>query len=285
MVKEKAINLKGGGKMGRGKKKIGLIGCGKMGGALLAGILRARLISPKEIICADYDRRRLDEIRGQYNVETTTRNKRAAEADIVIIAVKPQVVGEVLDDISSVIKPSTVLVSIAAGITSGFIEKRLAKEALIIRAMPNTPAMVGEGMTALSVGKRVKEEDLSFARNIFEAVGKTVVVKEDLMDAVTGLSGSGPAYIFTIIEALADGGVQMGLDRDTARLMAAQTVLGAARLVMEGNRHPAELRDMVTSPGGTTIAGLRVMEEGKIRATLMAAVEAATRRSQALARG
>lgn len=270
--------------MAKEKKTIGIIGAGKMGGALIEGILRAKLVSPRDIIVSDTDRKRLQTLKERFGLETTSRNKKAAEAETVIMAVKPQVVGEVIDDIAGILKSSTLLISIAAGISIGFIEKRLGKEGRIIRAMPNTPAMIGEGVTALAAGKKATEEDMNRAKGIFEAVGKVVVVKEELMDAVTGLSGSGPAYVFTIIEALADGGVQMGLDRATARLLAAQTVLGAAKLVLTSDLHPAELRDMVTSPGGTTIAGLRALEEGKIRAALMAAVEQATRRSHTLGR-
>jgi len=268
--------------MAKGKKKIGIIGAGKMGGALLGGILRAGIVSPEELIVADQDRRRLEELKEKFEIEATALNRRAAEAEMVILAVKPQVIGEVIDDIAKVVKTETLLVSIAAGVPLGFIEKRLGKECPVIRAMPNTPAMIGEGATALAAGRKATEKEMALARRIFEAVGKTVVVKEELMDAVTGLSGSGPAYVFTVMEALADGGVQMGLDRATARLLAVQTVLGSAKLALASDLHFGELRDMVTSPGGTTIAGLRALEEGKIRATLMAAVEVATRRSQAL---
>lgn len=271
--------------MGKEKKKIGVIGGGKMGGALIEGILKARLVESRELIVSDTDRLRLEELKKKFACHTATSNKKAAEAEVVILAVKPQMIGEVIDDIAQTVKPSTLLISIAAGISTSFIEKRLGKEGRVIRAMPNTPAMIGEGVTALSGGKKVTEEDINKARQIFDAVGKTVVVKEDLMDAVTGLSGSGPAYVFTVVEALADGGVQMGLDRATARLLATQTVLGAAKLILSSGLHPAELKDMVTSPGGTTIAGLRALEEGKIRAALMSAVEAATRRSQFLEKG
>ncbi|MCX7982366.1 MAG: pyrroline-5-carboxylate reductase [Syntrophales bacterium] len=271
--------------MGKDRKKIGIIGVGKMGGALIEGILRAKVANSREIIAADIDQKCLEDVKTRFGCETTPKNRRAGEAETVIIAVKPQVIGEVIDDLAETVKPTTLVISIAAGITTGAIEKRLGKEARIIRAMPNTPAMIGEGVTALAPGRKITEADLIKAKNIFEAVGKTVVVKEELMDVVTGLSGSGPAYVFTFIEALSDGGVLMGLDRDTARLLAAQTVLGAAKLLLEKNAHPAELRDMVTSPGGTTIAGLKALEEGKLRATLISAVEQATRRAQLLGRG
>lgn len=271
--------------MKKARKKIGIVGGGKMGSALIQGVIQAGIVSPGELIVADVDRRKLKELAGRFGIETTHMNRRAAEAETIILAVKPQAVGDALDDMAKAVKNTTLIISIAAGIRLNFIEQRLAKEVRVIRAMPNTPAMIGEGATALAAGRAASPEDMSRAQQIFAAVGRTVIVKEELMDAVTGLSGSGPAYVFTIIEALADGGVAMGLDRDTARTLAAQTVLGSAKLVLSGENHPGELRDMVTSPGGTTIAGLRVLEEGKIRATLMAAVEAATKRSESLGKG
>ena len=213
----------------------------------------------------------------------TEDNRKAVKgADIVILAVKPQDMGTVLSELSPVIDNKKVVISIAAGITTGFIEGHLREGVRVIRAMPNTPALIGEGAAALACGKKGSEKDREMAGLIFSALGITVFVKEELMDAVTGLSGSGPAYGFVIIEALTDAGVRMGLSRDISLKLAAQTILGAAKLCLKGDKHPAELKDMVTSPGGTTIAGLKALEEGKIRATLMAAVEAAALRSKEL---
>jgi len=271
--------------MGEGRKRIAVIGAGKMGSALLEGMIQGGIVSPQEIVAADSDQAKLTQLREHLGIETTTANRNAATADILLLAVKPQVIGEVLEEIAGVLIPTTLIISIAAGITLDFITRHLIPEVRVIRAMPNTPAMIGEGATALAPGRGVSADDLAHAQQIFSAVGRVVVVKEGLMDAVTGLSGSGPAYVFTIIEALADGGVAMGLDRETARILAVQTVVGSAKLLLNRPLHPGELRDMVTSPGGTTIAGIRALEEGKIRATLMAAVEAATKRSEILGKG
>jgi len=264
-------------------KQIGIIGGGKMGGVLIQGMVSQNILAPADIIVADVDFSRLEELRRSYGVNVTEDSREAAKkAQIVILAVKPQMMDEVLSALAGTITAAKLVISIAAGIPIEFIEKRLKKGVHIIRTMPNTPALVGEGVTALAAGPLVTEGEWTTARQIFDAVGSTVVVKEDVMDAVTGLSGSGPAYGFMIIEALADGGVQMGLSRDVALKLAAQTLLGAAKLVLTGDKHTGQLKDMVTSPGGTTIAGLRALEDGKLRSTLMSAVEAATLRSREL---
>jgi pyrroline-5-carboxylate reductase len=276
-TREKKDMLKG--------KKIGVIGSGKMGSVLISGILSHNLTSARDITVSDVMKGRLEDIRKTYGVGVTEDNKKVVKgADIVILAVKPQIIAEVLGELAGVFNKSTLIISIAAGITTQYIEGLLKKEVRVIRVMPNTPALIGEGAAAITSGSRATDEDFAIARYIFDAVGITVSVKEDLMDAVTGLSGSGPAYGFVIIDALADGGVNMGISRDVALKLAAQTLLGAAKLCLKGDKHPAELRDMVTSPGGTTIAGLKAMEDGKIRATLMAAVEAATLRARELGR-
>ena len=264
-------------------KKVAVIGGGKMGGALVGGMLAGSLVPAKAVIVADVDRKQREEMAKTHGVEVTENNRSAVKAaQVIILAVKPQVMAEVLEDISGVVDKNKLIISIAAGIPIRFLAERLKPGTRIIRTMPNTPALIGEGMAALAAGPTATEADLNLARTIFDAVGKSVVVREDLLDAVTGLSGSGPAYAFVMIEALADGGVQMGLGRDTALTLAAQTMLGAAKLFLSGDKHPGQLKDMVTSPGGTTIAGIRALEEGRLRGTLMAAVEAATRRSQAL---
>ena len=264
-------------------KKVVVIGGGKMGGVIVGGIVSRKLAPAGEVTVADKVKERLQELKETYGVRVTDNNKKAAKsADVVILAVKPQDMESVLQELSPAIDDKKLVVSIAAGIPTGFIEGHLREGARVIRVMPNTPALIGEGAAALTRGKNAMDLDLDMACLIFGALGITVVVKEELMDAVTGLSGSGPAYGFVIIEALADAGVRMGLSRDVAMKLSAQTMLGAARLCLQGDRHPAELKDMVTSPGGTTIAGLKALEDGKIRATLMAAVEAATLRSKEL---
>ncbi|OGW19525.1 MAG: pyrroline-5-carboxylate reductase, partial [Nitrospinae bacterium RIFCSPLOWO2_12_FULL_47_7] len=208
-------------------------------------------------------------------------NREVAEkCDILILAVKPQAIKKVLRGIHDIVDEKKLVVSIAAGICLGVIESSLGNRKVpVVRTMPNTPALVQEGVTAISPGSHVSKADLLLAHRLFEAVGKTVDVDEIHLDAVTGLSGSGPAYIFMIIEALSDAGVKMGLPRNVANTLTVQTVLGSAKLARESGKHPGELKDMVTSPGGTTISGLHTLEAGGLRTTLMNAVEAATRRS------
>jgi pyrroline-5-carboxylate reductase len=218
----------------------------------------------------------------KYGIAVTARNADAARrADVLVLAVKPQVMPKVLEEIQGQVKEGALVVSIAAGISIAAIEARLP-QARVIRAMPNTPALVEAGATAVAGGGHATEEDLAVARRIFDSVGISVVLDETHLDAVTGLSGSGPAYIFLIIEALSDAGVKVGLSRHHAQLLAAHTVLGSAKLLVETAEHPGRLKDMVTSPGGTAIAGLHTLEAGGLRTTLMDAVEVATRRSREL---
>ena len=263
--------------------RIGVIGGGKMGGALIGGMIAGGLFSADALTVADTDEGRLAELAKTYGVRVTVDNPQAVRgADLVILSVKPQNMAEVLAGLGDSLAPTALVVSIAAGIATAFIEERLGKGVRVIRVMPNMPALIGEGAAALTRGAFATAEDLKLAQRIFDAVGITVEVKETLMDAVTGLSGSGPGYAFLIVEALTDAGVRMGLARDVALKLAAQSLLGAAKLCLKGEKHPAELRDMVSSPGGTTLAGLKVLEDGKLRSVLMSAVEAATRRSAEL---
>lgn len=255
-----------------------------MAEALIGGLVVSEACRPADIWATDPVAARCQTMKTQFDIRVGTTNQPAAEwADAVVLAVKPQVLGEVSAEIASYLEGKLV-VSIAAGISIERIRRLIGSARAIIRAMPNTPALVREGITAVAFGPGCSEEDMASAKGLFESVGRIVEVEERLMDAVTGLSGSGPAYVFTAIEALADGGVKMGLPRRTAELLAAQTVLGAARLVMERSEHPAQLKDQVASPGGTTIAGLHELEQNGFRATLMAAVEAATQRSKELGR-
>ena len=233
--------------------------------------------------CAEPRPERREEIANRYGVEVTGDNRAAAaEGDLIILSVKPQVVEAVLAEIAPAIDAAKLLVSIAAGVSIATLARALPAGTRIVRTMPNTPALVGAGATALARGPHASEADLTVARALFEAVGTAVVVDEPLLDGVTGLSGSGPAYVFLAIEVLADGGVKAGLPRPAAVALAAQTVLGAARLVLETGRHPGELKDMVTSPGGTTIAGVHALEARGFRAALIEAVEASARRSREL---
>ncbi len=255
-----------------------------MAEAMIGGLLAGQVCSAELIWATDPVPDRRDRLKGQFGIRVGSANREAvAWADVVVLAVKPQALPPVLSELGPMLAHALVI-SIVAGVKRSTIEEQISGGGRVVRAMPNIPALVREGMTALTLGSAVSENDGHVARMVFEVVGRVVLVEEQLMDAVTGLSGSGPAYVFQAIEALADGGVMMGLPRQTAELLAAQTVLGAARLVLESGVHPAQLKDRVASPGGTTIAGLHRLEQGGFRATLMAAVEAATTRSKELGR-
>ncbi len=204
---------------------------------------------------------------------------------MVVLSIKPQIMDKVLREVGDGLRPGTLVISIAAGVDTARIEEAVPEGVRVVRAMPNTPALVGAGATAVSAGKHASAADLATARAMFDAVGITVVLDESHLDAVTGLSGSGPAYIFLILEALADAGVKVGLSRRNAQRLAAQTVMGSAKMLLETDEHPGQLKDMVTSPGGTAIAGLHTLEQGGLRTTLINAVETATKRSRELGRG
>jgi pyrroline-5-carboxylate reductase len=264
--------------------KIAFIGGGQMAEAMIGGLLAGQVCSAETIWATDPIAERRDRLKGQFDVQVGSANPEAVTwADVIVLAVKPQVLPAILRELGPILAHPLVI-SIVAGVTIRTIAEQIGGRTRVVRAMPNTPALVREGMTALATGAGVSDKDVYLARTIFETVGLVVAVEEQLMDAVTGLSGSGPAYVFQAIEALADGGVMMGLPRQTAELLAAQTVLGAARLVLDSGVHPAQLKDRVASPGGTTIAGLHQLEQGGFRAALMAAVEAATARSKELGR-
>lgn len=268
--------------MGLGKK-IAFLGSGNMAEALVKGLLAAGTAAEDEIICAEPRAERREDLRKRYGVEVTADNVSAAErAGIVVLSVKPQTMDVLLDEIATAIDHQKLVISIAAGVPIATIAGKLGAGVRIVRTMPNTPALVGAGATALARGAHATDQDLAQALSLFEAVGTAVVVDEPLLDAVTGLSGSGPAFVFLVIEALADGGVKVGLARQAAMALAAQTVMGAAKLVIETGEHPGRLKDMVTSPGGTAIAGVHALETGGLRSALIAAVETATRRSKEL---
>jgi pyrroline-5-carboxylate reductase len=261
-------------------KAIGFIGTGNMAEALIRGLLRGKVFPVDQVIASAPREERVRELAQTYGIHATTSNGETAAARIVVLSVKPQILGRVLDEIAGTLDAETLVISIAAGVPVAAIQSRLAAGTRVVRAMPNTPALVDAAATAIAGGEHARESDLAEAKRIFDAVGITVVVDESLLDAVTGLSGSGPAYVFLILEALSDAGVKVGLSRRTAQLLAAQTLLGSAKL--ETNEHPGKLKDMVTSPGGTAITGLHTLEHGGVRTTLINAVEAATRRSREL---
>lgn len=265
-------------------KVIGMIGTGNMGEALINGLISSGTTTGDKLICADIRETKLAEIADKYGVKTTMDNLEVVKtSDIIIYAVKPQIMAQILLETSPHLDLSKLIISIAAGVPMAAIESCLGKNLRLIRVMPNVAVSVKEGASAIAAGANAGKDDIALAKEIFNSVGKCIYLKEnDLMDAVTGLSGSGPAYIFLIVDALADAGVKMGLSRQDARCLSTQTVLGAARMLMETNEHPGELKDMVTSPGGTAIAGLHTLEKGGLRTTLINAVEAATLRSREL---
>jgi pyrroline-5-carboxylate reductase len=262
---------------------IGFLGAGKMATALARGFVNAEIVFPREIIASDpFDTARKT-FAAEIGAKTGTANADVAKfANVLILATKPDQVPAALAEISGAFTKNHLLISIAAGVTLAKLENALPAGARVIRVMPNTPALVGEGASAFALGKSATAADSELAKKLLSAVGVAFQVKESLLDAVTGLSGSGPAYVYQFIEALSDGGVASGLPRDISTRLAAQTVLGAAKMVLETGQHPGALKDQVTSPGGTTIEGLHALEKGKLRATVMSAVRAATEKSKKL---
>lgn len=265
-------------------KKISLIGTGNMGEALLSGLISSESSDPKNIICTDIRENRLKSIQEKYGVHTTTDNIKAVEAsEIIIYAVKPQIIASVLRETAACLDMSKLIISIAAGVPLAAIESCLNKKLRLIRVMPNIAAFVKESASVIAAGGNATEEDIKLSLAIFDSMGRSIFLKENiLMDAITGLSGSGPAYIFLIVDAMADAGVKVGLSREDALFLSSQTVLGAAKLLIETKEHPGRLKDMVTSPGGTAIAGIHTLEKGGLRTTLINAVEVATKRSKEL---
>ncbi len=259
--------------------KLGFIGAGSMGGALLRGLLVAGMPA-ENLTFYDPDPKRQQELDG-LGIEAALDNAEVMHSQVVILAVKPQMVGEALDEIQEFTRSWHLIISVAAGITLDGLEEALP-EPRFIRAMPNAPLLVQAGMTGLAAGTRATPEDVQLALELFGAVGRAAVVDEKLMDAVTALSASGPAFVAVFLEALADGGVKMGLPRPLALEMASQTLFGAARLCLERNLHPAALKDLVASPGGTTMAGLHALEAGGFRGLVMDAIEAAALRAREL---
>jgi pyrroline-5-carboxylate reductase len=266
--------------------KVAIIGAGKMGGILLQAFLKNNLVAAEQIFATVQHEDRAQALSVQFGVEVTTDNLAAAEqANVILLGVKPTQVPALIAQIKPALTPAKMLLSFAASVTTRSIEEGAGCELAVIRAMPNTPAMIAAGVTALCAGRFVKPEQMAVAQRIFNTVGRSVVVDEKHMDAVTGLSGSGPAFMYIIIEALAEAGVNVGLPRDVATLLAAQTTLGSARMVLETGYHPALLKDQVTTPAGCTVDGILELEEGGLRVTLIKAVKRATQRAKELANG
>jgi pyrroline-5-carboxylate reductase len=268
------------------RKRVAVLGAGKMGGILLKALLEKKLFAPQATTATVQHEERARALSKQLHISVTTDNLAAVQrADIVLVCVKPQVVKEVMDQIRPNISPKQLVISVAASVPTSEIENALGKNVPVIRAMPNTPCALGCGMTAFCRGKFAGVRHVEMASALFQVVGRTVVVDEKHMDAVTGLSASGPAYIYIILESLAEAGVKVGLPRDIATLLAAQTTLGASTVVLETGDHPALLKDSVTTPAGCTIDGIMELEEGKLRVTLIKAVVKAAQRARELANG
>lgn len=265
---------------------LGIIGCGNMGEAVLRGLATAGILQPENAIVSAKHQRRIDHLAARYGVRTTLNNQEVAcNADLLLLAVKPQIVKAILREIADSVGESTVVASLVAGLSIAGIQRGLGKKRPVVRTMSNTPALVLAGATAIASNGSVTEAHLARVHRMFGALGKVVTVDEEQMNAVTGLSGSGPAYVFLMIDAMADAGVRVGLSRDEALILAAQTVMGSAKLLLETGEHPGRLKDMVTSPGGTAIAGVATLEAGGLRTTLIRAVEAATQRCAELGDG
>lgn len=266
-------------------RPIAILGTGNMGSALMKGIINAKLTPPKKIITCDINPTKLQALVSEWKVRSTLDLKEAVElSDILLLCVKPQTLTSVLEAIKKSIRPNHLVISIVAGVRIAFIQQMIETKIGIVRTMPNIAATVDEGAAAIAFGEHVTADQQKIAKAIFKAVGEIVVVSEDQLDAVTGLSGSGPAYIYMVIEALIDGGVKMGLARDVATKLAIQTVLGSAKLAKNSGLHPAILRDQVTTPGGTTINAIHELESHGLRAMLINAVVTATRRSEELSK-
>lgn len=266
--------------------KIAFLGAGAMGEALMRGLISASVYKPDEVVAFDPDATRLEFVVNALQIEKADDAAAAVrDADAIIVAVKPQIVASALAPLRDSMSADKTVISIAAGVTIAQLENCFAQPVPVVRVMPNTPALVGHAATAIALGTHAGDEQKHIAHRIFAAVGIAVDVDEKLLDAVTGVSGSGPAYVYVFIEALSDAGVKMGLPRDVSTRLAAQTVLGAAEMVLQTGCHPGELKDKVTSPGGTTIAALHALENGSFRGAVYDAVEASTERSRELSKG
>jgi len=267
----------------KGLGRIAVLGAGKIGESLIGGLIDSGLVTRDQIVATAKHPERLEALQARLRIETTLDNAEAVRgASVVILAVKPQAMEEVLRSIRGRVTRRQLVLSVAASVDTMFIEKRLGPKIPVVRSMPNTPCLVRQGMTALCRGRFADSHHLDVARRIFEPLGRCLILDERHMDAATGLSASGPAYIYVVIESLAEGGVKVGLPRDVATILAAQMVLGASTMVLQTGEHPAKLKDIVTTPDGCTIDGLLELEEGGLRVTLIKAVVRATRRAAEL---
>ena len=264
-------------------QRLAILGLGKMGSILLQAFISQNVVKPKNIVATVNHSERIDALASKYGVQITTDNRTAIKsADVILLCIKPQTLGEVVEEIEHDVREDQLVISIAASVPTSYIEQRLPAKVAVVRAMPNTPSRVGAGMTAFCCGTSVKSADLEIVHRLFDTVGETIRVDEKHMDAVTGLSASGPAYIFMILESLAEGGVKVGLPRDIAMKLAGQTVMGSAKMMLETGDHPALLKDAVATPAGCTVDGILELEEGGLRVTLIKAVVKASQRAKEL---
>lgn len=262
--------------------KIGFIGCGNMATAMIGGILGKKLVAPEDMMASAKSEKTMAKIKAELGIQAADNNTVAAAADVLVLAVKPIYMEEVIKEISPQVRPETIVVTLAPGKTIAWIEAAFAKTVKVVRTMPNTPALVGEGMTALCPNKEVTAEDLQTVVTVLESFGKAQVVSEPMIDVVVGVSGSSPAYVFMFIEAMADAAVADGMPRAQAYEFAAQSVLGSAKMVLETGMHPGALKDMVCSPGGTTIEAVRVLEEKGLRSAVFEAQKACVKKARGL---
>ncbi|MBR1442659.1 MAG: pyrroline-5-carboxylate reductase [Firmicutes bacterium] len=267
------------------KKTIGAIGGGNMGSAIIGGIINKGIFSCEVVTVSDLSEDNLKRLKDEYSVNVTKDNKQAAKSSILLLCVKPNMIADVIDEIKDVVNENTIIVSIAAGKTIGEIERLFGKKIKLVRVMPNTPALVGEGMAGLAPNENVTDDEAKIIKNIFDSLGKAEIISEKMMDVVTSVSGSSPAFVYMFIEAMADGAVLGGMPRAQAYKFAAQAVLGSAKMVLETGKHPGELKDMVCSPAGTTIEAVATLEKNGFRSAVIDAIDSCTEKSRKMTMG
>lgn len=265
------------------KKKIGFIGAGKMAQAMIGGMLQSHEILPEQLFVSAKSQETVNSVKARFSIQATTENQLVAEeADILFLAVKPAVHSTIIEEIKQFIKPNVIIITIAAGISLSFLEHSFNRKIKAVRSMPNTPSLIGEGMSAICINQEITDEESQDVLKLFSYFGKVEVIEERLMDAIPAISGSSPAYVYILIEALADGGVRNGLSREQANKLAAQAVLGAAKMVLETDKHPGELKDEVCTPGGATIEAVAELEKNGFRAAVLTAMQSCTEKTKAL---
>ncbi len=259
------------------KHTIGFIGCGKMGQAILSGMIGRKGMDPSKILVSARTESTLEDLKTRFEIQGTTNNQEVAKrSDILFLAIKPNLYGEIIESIKDIVRESVIIVTVAAGIDTEYVREAFGREVKVVRTMPNTPSMVGEGMTPYCINRFITEEDQSVIENLLQSIGKCERISENLMDAIPAISGSSPAYVYMMIEAMADGGVKQGIPRDQAYKLAAQAILGAAKMVVETGRHPGALKDDVCTPGGATIEAVASLEKTGFRSSILMAMDECT---------